>query len=1142
MKFFCVHCGQKMAASTVYGGRNVQCPTCGTKQAVPPIEKAVPGPPPVSRLPNQPSPGQNYSIGFWKKESIDASAACSDRAAAQMEYRMSAVPDSAHPSAAGHRQSASAEATADRSETGNAPPPKGIRAGSALKQVIQSNIDRSHRTISQFMQEKQLEGVVNLNATDDPSSASKILTSDEGHKYQLGNVVATGGMGAIIDAQDTNIRRNVAMKVVLDPENVSKETILRFIQEAQITGQLEHPSIVPVYELGVDASGNVFYTMKFVRGVTLKDVLSRIADCALAGLKKEDREFLERYPFSRLLNIFQKVCDAIAFAHSKRVVHRDLKPENIMIGDFGEVLVMDWGLAKVMPKKAERPKKRIVIKGKEPAPKRAEVKETDTPSIHSLKNDLEHADALKTLNGSIMGTPGYMAPEQAMGWTEEIGPCTDIYALGAILYNILTLEPPVKGRDLGEVLRNVATGNIPSPTSFNPSTGKAERGDRKAERTVPGEPASRECGSAGTPRPAEDETVLPLPHLPGNLVPDSLSAVCMKALALGPASRYPTVQELQKEIEAFQGGFATSAENAGACRQVQLFLRRHKTAAILSSLAALGIIAGSIAAVAQSIAATRERNRAREALSALKGTAPALMTQARAYIEQGDAGSAAKQATYAAELMPDSPEYLVFKGDMLECALKLNAASAAYEKALECLDSREGAGQPSGTKDRVAGATAPEENRLRLHAQQNLALCRRLLAENKTRLTTAAVTELHIAMRNQDRFAESFAVMRHIGKDTRTLDAIFKAILDKRGVKYRGLTVDNNGKCSLVLDGSGTSDLRLLQGLPLTSLTLTDSPVTDLSPLKGMPLTSLDLQRTRITDLSPLKGMPLTELNLLSCPISDLTPIRGMLLKTLNLSRAYTTARIADLSPLKGMPLMSLNLERCSVADLSPLKGMPLTWLNISGCPVNDLSPLKGMRTLMQMPADPWPIVGKPVLQAVRERNTQASETEAKKLVADWSDVPAMARIVQQAKLCLDVVIPLMKNPDHFPAGTKVFNGHHYYLCSVPMAWDDAKKFCESIGGHLVTIANKEEKAFLLQLTEKLDARGPIHCHIGLTKDGATVRWITDETWDPTLPGTSPWDQGPCGCLATCDNQPRKRGDVYMCDDYGRPFVIEWSR
>jgi pSer/pThr/pTyr-binding forkhead associated (FHA) protein len=160
-------------------------------------------------------------------------------------------------------------------------------------------------------------------------------------KYDIGQVVAQGGMGAILNAQETTIERPVAMKVMLDGSN--PDDLTRFVAEAKITGQLEHPSIVPVYELSVDENGQPFYTMKMVRGITLRKVLELLAE----GVP----ETVRKYPLPVLLTIFQKVCDAIAFAHSKGVLHRDLKPENIMLDDFGVVLVMDWGLAKRMKDK-----------------------------------------------------------------------------------------------------------------------------------------------------------------------------------------------------------------------------------------------------------------------------------------------------------------------------------------------------------------------------------------------------------------------------------------------------------------------------------------------------------------------------------------------------------------------------------------------------------------------------------------------------------------------------------------------------------------------------------------------------------------------------------------------------------------------
>ena len=159
-------------------------------------------------------------------------------------------------------------------------------------------------------------------------------------KYGIGKVVAKGGMGAILNAREATAEYTVAMKVMLDSNDA--DGLSRFLNEAKVTAQLDHPSIVPVYELSVDENGQPCCTMKFVKGTTLKQVLELLAGGDAATLKK--------YPLSALLTIFQKVCDAITFAHSKRVIHRDLKPENIMLGDYGEALVMDWGLAKVIPK------------------------------------------------------------------------------------------------------------------------------------------------------------------------------------------------------------------------------------------------------------------------------------------------------------------------------------------------------------------------------------------------------------------------------------------------------------------------------------------------------------------------------------------------------------------------------------------------------------------------------------------------------------------------------------------------------------------------------------------------------------------------------------------------------------------------
>ena len=311
-------------------------------------------------------------------------------------------------------------------------------------------------------------------------------------KYDIGGIIARGGMGAIVDAQEKLLRRKVAMKVMLT--NGSQEQLVRFIEEAQITGQLEHPNIVPVYELGVDEQEQVFYTMKLVRGITLHDVLYRL-DAA-------EPEAVAAYPLSVLLTMFQKVCDALAFAHSKGVIHRDLKPANIMLGEYGEVLVMDWGLA--------RASGRNEAAGTEP----------ERTLVRSARQD--EGTAMMTMAGMVLGTPQYMPPEQARGETDKFDARTDIYSLGAILYHMLTLEPPISGDDVGQMLQSVADGKVAAQV--------ASHGPKRVQSTRA------------------------MPHIPGGKIPEPLAVITRKAMAMRQEDRYQTVKELQAVLQAFQAG------------------------------------------------------------------------------------------------------------------------------------------------------------------------------------------------------------------------------------------------------------------------------------------------------------------------------------------------------------------------------------------------------------------------------------------------------------------------------------------------------------------------------------------------------------------------------------------------------------
>ena len=345
-------------------------------------------------------------------------------------------------------------------------------------------------------------------------------------KYDIGGIIAKGGMGAILDAQEKLLRRKVAMKVML--HSGSQEELVRFIEEAQITGQLEHPNIVPVYELGVDEQEQVFYTMKLVRGITLHEVLH--------GIEIGAPEAVEKYPLAALLIIFQKICDALAFAHSKGVIHRDLKPPNIMLGEYGEVLVMDWGLA--------RASGRNEAAGTEP----------ERTLVRSARQD--EGAAMMTVAGMVLGTPQYMPPEQARGETEKFDARTDIYSLGAILYHMLTLEPPISGDDVGQLLQSVADGKVAAQV--------ASHGPKRVQSTRA------------------------LAHIPGGKIPEALATITRKAMAMRQEDRYPTVKELQAAVLAFQaGGAASSAAVPQPANEPTPRRRWKKSTALVIALAAI---------------------------------------------------------------------------------------------------------------------------------------------------------------------------------------------------------------------------------------------------------------------------------------------------------------------------------------------------------------------------------------------------------------------------------------------------------------------------------------------------------------------------------------------------------------------------
>jgi tetratricopeptide (TPR) repeat protein len=266
-----------------------------------------------------------------------------------------------------------------------------------------------------------------------PPTADEPSPRPPSSRYHFFGEIARGGMGAILKGHDSQLNRDLAIKVLLDRHRDNAELVRRFVEEAQIGGQLQHPGIVPIYELGVLPDRRPFFAMKLVKGLTLSELLGGRPDPA------DDRP--------RLLSIFEAVCQTVAYAHARGVIHRDLKPSNVMVGSFGEVQVMDWGLAKVLPRGG------VADDGHEP------TREPDDPVrvVHTARSG-SGADASQA--GSVLGTPGYMSPEQARGELDQVDERADVFGLGAILCEVLTGEPAFVGRSPAETLRKAGRGEL----------------------------------------------------------------------------------------------------------------------------------------------------------------------------------------------------------------------------------------------------------------------------------------------------------------------------------------------------------------------------------------------------------------------------------------------------------------------------------------------------------------------------------------------------------------------------------------------------------------------------------------------------------------------------------------------------------
>jgi hypothetical protein len=667
-------------------------------------------------------------------------------------------------------------------------------------------------------------------------------------------------MGEIHLGKDPSFGRDVAIKIsTLSGE----EADYRFFKEARILANLAHPNIVPVHAMGSDSRGRPFYSMKLIRGRTLQSIIDAI--------REGNPEVAQDFPEARLLEIFRKICDAMSFAHSRGILHRDLKPENVMVGEYGEVLVMDWGLAK-------------------------EMASPDTPNAPRASGTPHAPSGVgATMDGEVMGTPQYMPPEQAEGALARMDARSDVYSLGGILYATLTGLAPIEGTTVDAVLDRVKQGALrDTKTSI-----------RSASRN----------GNAVTWGPAE--------------VPDALVKVIRKAMALLREDRYAQVSDLSAEVDAFLHGFATRAESAGVWKRSWLWVLRNRaiSAAVFIGLSVAIVLTGRILREGRraTMALTQlnaqvpalfdlgvnmaEKGKFEEALSQMDTVLAIDPTFQQAHFRRG----------FLLLTLGKNREFLEWSLDAEKKGWVSWDILTAAKAALDAPDS-DAAGEHlhhvAQYMARAGMVTESTAMKMRMSAgAQELA---RLIRD---RIKAAGAKGIGCTV------DPNGAVVVNLGSGASNLECLESIPLQSLQVNFgapfesldflRTLSAEH-----IEIHLVGTLDLGPLTGKQPKEILFHKSDILSLKPLKGMLLENLFLNKIGDGKLDSLRGMPLKKLRVTGGPY-DLSPLQGMPIEDLEISGTdYSVISKQHLKRLtvgwRTMNKDSANLQ--SIKSLNPEK------------------------------------------------------------------------------------------------------------------------------------------------------------------------------------------------------------------------------